>query len=238
MNNHLLGMKTTGPDETRQRKASELRYRKPIVRDIHFDMIRQELWDIMEECDYVRYCFEDDGDSLVNSLDGDDEEAYEFKMMFADLAAECEQMQEDLRWESIPECFDSFFVAIGAGDKCGGYLGWDSYEQDYLGLSCTDRYVEDKCKAKLMRLTKEQLIECARMCFRVCISYLGLRHRYDCLKASLDILRDENKGYLQMVRKIEEAYEKANADNFYSWYQSTKELDNLVSCMPDMAWVQ
>lgn len=41
-----------------------------------------------------------------------------------------------------------------------------------------------------------------------------------------------------MVRKIEEAYEKANADNFYSWYQSTKELDNLVSCMPDMAWVQ
>lgn len=72
-------MKTADADETRRRKARELRYRKPVARDIHFDMIRQELWDIMEECDYVRYCFEDDGDSLVNALDGDGKEAYEFK---------------------------------------------------------------------------------------------------------------------------------------------------------------
>lgn len=230
--------KTVDADETRRKKAMELRYRKPIVKNINLDTIRQELWDIIEACDEVRYYFEDDDDSLINALDGDEDETHEFKMMFSDLSAECEQMQEDMACEYIPECFDSFFVAIGAGYKGGGYLGWDSYEQDYLGLSCTDSYVEGKCKEKLMRLTKERLIESARMCFRVYIAYLGIRHRYDCLKAAMDILKDQNTGCLQMAKKINETYEKANADNFYSFCQSTKDLEKLVSCMPDIAWVQ
>lgn len=70
------------------------------------------------------------------------------------------------------------------------------------------------------------------------MAYLGIRHRYDCLKAAMDILRDENTGYLQMVKKIEETYEKANADHFYSWYQSTQDFEKLINCMPDMAWIQ
>lgn len=231
-------VETVDADETRRKKARELRYRKPIVKDINFDTIQQELWDIREACDDVEYYFEDDDDSLINALAGDEDEAHEFKMMFADLSAECEQMQEDLECEYIPECFDSFFVSIGAGDKGGGYLGWDSYEHDYFRLSCTDSYVEGKCTEKLMRMTKAHLIESARICFRVYVSYLGIRHRYDCLKAAMDILRDENTGYLQMVRKIEDAYEKADAHHFYSWHQETRDFERLLSCMPDMAWVQ
>lgn len=188
--------KTVDADETKRIKARELRYRKPIVKNTNLDTIQQELWDIIEACDEVRYYFEDDEDSLINALDGDEDEAHEFKMMFANLSAECEQMQEDMAFEYIPECFDGFFVAIGAGCKGGGYLGWDSYEQDYFGLSCTDRYVEGRCKEKLMRLTKDRLIESAWMCFRVYIAYIGIRHRYDCLKAAMDILRDQNTGCL------------------------------------------
>lgn len=41
-----------------------------------------------------------------------------------------------------------------------------------------------------------------------------------------------------MAKKINETYEKANADNCYSFFQSTKDLEKLVSCMPDIAWVQ
>ena len=171
--------KTVDADETKRRKARELRYRKPIVRDINLDTIQQELWNITEACDDVRYYFDDDGNSLINALDGDGDEAYEFKWMFADLSVECEQMQEDIACEYVPECFDSFFVAIGAGDKGGGYLGWDSYEHDYFGISCMDSYVEGKCAEKLMRITKARLIKSARICFRVYVSYLGIQYRYD-----------------------------------------------------------
>lgn len=66
----------------------------------------------------------------------------------------------------------------------------------------------------------------------------GLQHRYDCLKAAMDILRDENTGYLQMARQIEELYERAEADRFYEWKESTKALDRLLNDMPQEAWLQ
>ena len=42
----------------------------------------------------------------------------------------------------------------------------------------------------------------------------------------------------QMVKQIEEAYEKANEDNFFEWEQSTKDLERLASRMPQEAWIQ
>ena len=225
-------------EETRRRKAKELRYRKPIVKYINLETIQEELWDITGECDEVKWYWESDDDTLINALDGDDDEAYEFKMMFSDLCAECAQMLEDLQFEYIPKCFDDFFVAIGAGDYGGGLLGWDSYEQDYFGLQCTDSYAMEKSANRLKQLTKDQLIESAHMCFKVYHAYMGIRHRYDCLKASLDILRDQNTGYLEVVKQIEEIYEKANEDRFYSWKQSTKDLERLIENMPQEAWIQ
>jgi len=227
----------TDAKETKRQKARNLRYRKAIAKDINFDCIQEDLWEIEGECDDVRYYFEEDDDTLINALDGDDEEAYEFKMMFADLSAECEQMQEDLKYEYIPECFDDFFVAVGRGETL---LGWDSYEGDYYGLGDTweEEAARKESRKRMSRMTKEQILETAQICFRIFRAYIGIRHRYDCLKAAIDILRDENTGYLQMVKQINEVYEKANADRFYSWYDSTKELDRLLECLPDMAWIQ
>ena len=117
-------------EETKRLKAIQMRYKKPIVKDLNLDKIIEELWGIQEECDDIRwYTDSDDGtDSLINALDGDEDEAYEFRMAFADLCAECDKMREDLEDEWVPECFDLFFVATGAGEEYGGLLGWDSYE--------------------------------------------------------------------------------------------------------------
>ena len=117
-----------------------------IVRDLNLDKIQEDLWNIMEECENIRwYTDSDDGnDSLINALDGDEDEAYEFKMAFADLCAECERMQEDLQEEWIPNCFDMFFVAAGTGENFGGLLGWDSFEGDYFGIDGTDAWAEDE----------------------------------------------------------------------------------------------
>lgn len=227
-------------EETRRRKAKNLRYKKPIVKDLNLDEINQNLYDIQEECEGVRWYFEGDNDTLINALDGNDDEAYEFKMMFGDLCAECEQMREDLKevlwYDEQKEAFNGWFLAISGGKM----IGWDAYESDYMPL---DGGYEEKLAAKearkrICRMTKEQILDTAELSFRVIRSYLGLMSRYDQLKAAMDILRDQNTGYLQMVKRIEELYEKANADDFYNWNDSLKEFDRLVNCMPQEAWIQ
>lgn len=233
-------MRIVNPEETKREKARNLRYRRAIAKDINLDAIQDRLYDMMEECENVRWYWDSEDDTLLNALDGDEEQEQEFKMMFADLCAECEQMQEDLQNEYIPNCFDDFFTAIGAGYMGGGLLGWDSYEGDYFGIDIGVSWAKDESKKRLARLTKNELLDAAHICFKVFYAYIGLCHRYDCLKAALDILKDENTGYLQLVNKINEAYEKAAENNFYDFRGETagKEFDKLLECMPQTAWIQ
>lgn len=237
-----MEQKRCNPEETKRRKAENLRYKKPIVRDLNIDAINEDLWDIQEECENVRwYTDSEDGeDSLINALDGDEEEAYEFKMAFADLCAECDRMRQDLQEEWVPECFDIFFVAIGAGSGFGGLLGWDSFEQDYFGINCFSSFAEDEAKKKLKQMTKDDLITAARQCFKVCHAYLGLRSRYDNLKSAIDILRDQNTGYLQVVKEIEKLYEEVVKDEWSreEWSIASKEWKRYTDALPPEAWVQ
>lgn len=227
--------------ETKRIKAKNLRYKKPIAKGLTFDAIREALWEIMDSCADVKYYVEENDETLINALNGDEDDAFEFKMMFADLIAECEQMDEDLQNEYIPEYFDLFFVAVNKG---GEMIGYDAYEHDYFGLGSFEcELANEEAAKKMKRLTKDQLIETAQICFRVYQSFIGLQHRYDCIKAALDILRDENTGYLQMVRQIEEAYVKADeeTDGFRWTFRvgpALKELERLIENMPQEAWIQ
>lgn len=224
-------------DHTKREKAKKLRYKKPIVKELNLMTIQMELSDIQGECEDVRWYFDSDDDSLLNALDGNQDEEYEFKMMFADLCMECDRLIVDLQEEWVPECFDHFFVAIEAGEDFGGLLGYDSYEQDYFGLSCSAVWAEDESKKALKRLTKDQLIAAARQCFKVYQSFIALRCRYDCLKAAMDILRDENTGYLQMVKKIEKLYEQADKEKFYEYGEAMQKLESFFECLPQEAWI-
>lgn len=227
--------------ETKRLKAKQIRYKKPIVRNLNLEYITQDLWDIQEECEYIRWYTdsEDGADSLVNALDGDEDEAYEFKMAFGDLCAECGRMFEDLKEEWVPECFDIFFVAAGAGDLEGGLLGWDVYEGDYFGISCSSSWAEDEANKKLKRMTKDDLIVAARQCFKIYHAYLGLRNRYDSLKAAIDILRDQNTGYLQAVKEIEKLYEEVSEDCYSrdEWSKQSREWKRYTDTLPQEAWI-
>lgn len=226
-------------EETKRIKARNLRYKKPIVKDLNLDAIKEALWDISEVCSDVQYYIDCDDDTLLNALDGDEDEAYEFKMMFSDLAAECEQMQMDLENEYVPEYFNVFFVAI---DKSGEMLGFDTYEHDYYRIDYYENEFASKEAAKKMKaLTKDQLIETAQMCFKIYQAYIGLQHRYDCIKSAMDILHDENTGYLQMVKQIEELYEKAEGETEgFKWNcgKSLNEFERLIRNMPQEVWIQ
>ena len=227
----------TKAEETRRNKARQLRYKKPIAKDLNLWTIREELGEITEECENVRWYFDTEDDSLINALDGNEDEAYEFKMMFADLCAECEQMYEDLQERYVPEYFDILCVAAGAGDYAGGYLGWDSYEQDYYGLELSNEIIQDEGLQKIKQLTKEQLVETMAITLKILWAYLGLHYRYDSLKASMDILRDQNTGYLKMAKRINEIYDQEM--DTWEWQRSEAlEFERMLKALPPEAWIQ
>lgn len=236
----------TKAEEKRREKARALRYRKPAVKDLNIAEILEQLSTIEEECAEVHwYCDSEDGwDTLLNALDGDDSDAWEFKTAFADLEGQCEKMRDDLTDDfsmamGVTEGFDMFFAGIGADLATGGVLGYDDYESDYFGLEpgWESEQAEKAAAEKLKRLTKDELIATTGRCFRIAFNFLSLRHRYDNLKAAMDILREQNTALLQQVKAIEEAYEAATRSE-YEWENDSKQFDRLLNALPDRAWIE
>lgn len=236
----------TKVEEKRREKARALRYRKPAVKDLNISEILIQLTEIEEECAEVHwYCDSEDGwDTLLNALDNDDDDAWEFKTAFADLEGQCERMRDDLTDDfymdmGVTEGFDLFFAGIGAGAAFGGMMGFDEYEQDYFGLEPVweSEQAEKAAAEKLKRLTKDELIDTAGRCFRIAVNFLSLRHRYDNLKAAMDILREQNTALLQQVKAIEEAYEAATRSE-YEWENDSGQFDALLRALPDRAWIE
>ena len=227
-------------EEKKQYKAKQLRYKRPIASCMNLAYIQEQIWN-MGDLIYEVQWFCNDEDNLVNALDGDEDEAYEFKMAFSDLAAELEQFQEDLNNEYIPDCFDDLFPAAGA-DYFGGLAGWDSYEQDYFGLKSFEyKYAEEEAAKRICRLTKKELLEAVGACLKVYSSYVVLQYRYDCLEASLNILREKNLQVLKLFRAIEEQYEKAEkeSEHFrYEYADEVRRLNKMLDQVPQEYWIQ
>lgn len=233
-------------EDTKREKAKKLRYKKPIVKNLNLMTIKEKLYDIQEECEEVHWFWDTDEETLLNALDGNEDEAYEFRMMFADLCGEIERMLCDLNEEWIPKCFDIFFVAAGAGNVgvYEGLAGYDGYEQDYIGLNGYDILdAGDESNKILKRMTKDELIAASRQCFRIFQSYISLTYRYDCLKATMDILKDKNTGYLEQTKRLNELYDIVDEKTHgfeYCWnaQKEWEELVKIFEAMPQEAWIQ
>lgn len=227
-------------EETRAYKAKQLRYKKPIVRDLNLASIQSEIWEMMEVCTDIHW-YDNDEESLVNALNGDEDEAFGFKMDFTDLEAELEMFQSDLNDIYVGEYFDLLFPAVGA-DYAGGFLGYDEYEGDYFGLQPYEYdYAEDEAAKKLMRLTKKELLDAVGQCLKIVHSYIGIRYRYDCLEAAIEILRGENMDRIKAVKGIEEQYLIADksSDGFkWKYDKEVQKLDNMLQEIPPEYWIQ
>ena len=221
-------------------KAKQLRYKKPIARDLNLDTIRSELWEMIEACTDIHW-YDNDEESLVNALDGDEDEAYEFKMAFTDLEADLDRFQEDLYNEYVTNFFDTFFPACGAR-FAGGYLGYDVYEGDYYGLAPYEyAFAEDVAAKKIMTLTKKQILEIVGQCLKIEHSYMALRYRYDCLEAAIEILRGENMEKIKAIKGIEDQYETANkSSNGFKWENDNEVmiLEKMMREIPQEYWIQ
>lgn len=224
-------------------KAKQKRYKKPAHKDLNLESIQYSLWDILEACAEVEYYFEGDDTDLFSELVGGDDQFQEFKFMFSGLSADCEQMMDDLKDGWVPRFFDTFFAALS--DHSQTMLGWDTYENDYFGLEpgFESEIAIKEAKKKLQQYTKADLIEAASQCFLIAVNFLSLRSRYEDLKASMDIIRETNKAELDVLRHINELYQKADevSKGFrYDWKHEVIDLQKLIDSIDPQSriWLQ
>lgn len=228
-------------EEMKQQKARNLRYKKPLMRDMSLEYIQTAIWDMQDAIGDVQW-FVDDENNLVAALDGDEDEAWSFRMAFSDLAAELEQFERDLQEEWVPECFDELFPAVCRPNEFGGMLGFDDYEQDYYCLSSWEaESTQRDCERRICRMTKKEILEAVGQCLRVYASFVALRYRYDCLEASLNIIREKNLEHLKLIKAIEEQYKIAEeeSDGFkYQYAPSVQKYDEMLQQVPQEYWIQ
>lgn len=227
-------------ENMRKEKAKNLRYKRPIATDMNLSSIREALWEMEETCGDIEW-FESDEENLIAAMDGDEDEAYEFKMAFIDLATELERFQSDLEEEYVADCFDDLLPAMNA-TYFDGFLGFDTYEGDYFGISPFEyKHAQKEAEKRVCRLTKKELLEACGQCLKVVVQFLAVKYRYDCLEASFRILKDEHMQILKLFKAIEEQYEKANEESHgfkFEYCAEVYELDKMLDRVPQEYWIQ
>lgn len=222
--------------QKRAEKAKNLRYKRAIVLGMNFYDIRQWALETFESLEDVSYVTQND-EMLMKALDGDEEEAFELRVAFAALAEDLDRFFEDLDGAWLPDCFDDFFCACAADDV--EFAGYDVVEKDYFGLTCFEAEIgQEEARKRLERLTKKELIEAAQRCYQVAVAYLGLRSRYEDLRAAVDILRAQHDGLMHGIKAIEELYDQWCKATYGAKTAIGHKMDDIADQMPDEVWVR
>ena len=218
-------------------KARSLRYKRPALASMGYDAMISELYDIQETCSDVRWYMEQGDETLLNAL-GDDEEAeWEFRMAFSDLDNKAEQLMEALNEYVVRDEYDDFTVAM-IGNRYRA-VGYDDYEEDYFALTSYEAgAAQTEAGKRVMRHTKAEMVSIFGQCVGALIAFLDLRQQYDYLKATMDILRDENTSLLKQIKEIDKAYDAAEEAEFRTWDKAVRQFDALVKVLPDRMWVE
>lgn len=218
---------------SRGERTRALRYKKGALASMGFRAMLDELGEIVERCDDVSY-FIGDMDTLIDALDGNDEDAFEFRMAFCDLSARAEALYERV-WEMDGEQYDDCTVAL-----IGNWyemVGYDGYEEDYFSL--TDYEAElstTEAGKRLMRHTKAEMISMIGQALGTLLAFVNLRQQYDYLKATMDVLTDDNHSVLQQIKQIEALYEKVCMP--YPARSDVEMFDRVTAFLPERMWVE
>lgn len=220
-------------------KARNMRYRRPMLATLGWMTIEEELNDIEEACGNVHYFLDDENDSLIAALDGDEEEAFEFRMTFADVEAKCEMLRSAIdEIDTGGDYFEDFFNTCTVALIGNRYetLGFDTFQEDYFSLS---RYEADLASTeagkRLMRMTKAEMVSSIGQCVGVLLAFADLKTQYDSISAAMAVLRSENVTILGTIKEIEAAYERQ--EELGQW-KDDREFKRLISCLPDRVWLE
>lgn len=214
----------------------KLSQKRPTLADFGYDAIITELYSIMDICGEITFDDGEEDPTLLHALDDDEESVWEFKMAFSDLTAKSADLYHALHEAVIQEEYDDCLTALLG--KRYQVLGFNNIEEDYFALMSYDKDLAlTEAGKRVMRHTKAEMLSIIGQCFGVLISFLDLKQSYDYLKATLDILRDENMSLLQRIKEIDAAYQAANNEHFSDWGKSTEKFDELLIDLPDVVWL-
>lgn len=225
----------TKEEQVRRNKAKNLRYKKAAVSGLTLWEIREKLGEITEACDEVVYWMDSDDQTLIDALDGDLDDVDRFKADFAVLSADADRMNDDLYNVYVRETpFDDILVTSGIDQQRGmSLLGYDEFEGDYFGIENWMRdWAEKESVKRLKRLTKEQLLEAMAQTVAVTFAFLGIQSRYQDLKAAMDILRAQNKEYLDSVKLLNELHAQLWNEWGHMDYKVERQMDAIIQRMP------
>lgn len=227
------------PDEVWKAKktAQNLRYKKSIAKGFNWQDIYDELQEWVDDCEEIRWTEDCDIDALIEAMDGDEEEAFEFRMLYSELSSEAERLLQAVTTERTHEYFDVFFAAVAYGSV--RIIGYDSYEDDYFNMTSYEQSLaKDESEKKLLRLTKSELIATARQCFGFAAAVLNFRYKADYLQAAMDVLKSKNHAYIESVKSLGSLYEAADKDKWDKYADSVRQFNEAVDAMPDRVWFE
>lgn len=224
----------------KEQRTRALRYKRPALASMGYEWLDSELSEIEEACSDVAWYAQDD-DALIAALDGNDEEAFEFRLMFSDLSAKCSSLKLRLyelgQWdeEGAAKTYDDCTVAL-IGNRYDT-VGYDAWEEDYYSLTGYDQELAHTEAGKhLMRHTKAEMISIIGQSVGILVAFLDLRHQYDYLKATMDVLRDGNQSILKAVKELEKLYDQAAEARFSG--KAGDQFDELLWTVPERMWVE
>ncbi len=217
-------------------KANTIRnlsYKKSIAKELNVETMTDVIYDIYDMTESLDYLQAHNPD-IIDALDGDEDEASEFIMMFSQLNADAMTFHEELQEYGLPEHFDKFFVAMS---QSSDLLGWDSYESDYFPFTWNydSELARETAEKSLLHMTKTEIVKMAQSCFRVLMSYIAIKNRYDMLRAAYDTVLGKNHAYLQQVTDLMELSERVSESR--CTLQDDRRYDFLLSQMPQEVWI-
>lgn len=224
-------------DSAKAARTRALRYKRPALKSMGYEIIDMELDEIATACADVQYYMGDGDDTLLNALDGGEDEEYEFRMAFSDLIGKTEQLRDAICNSEVREYFDDCTVGL-LGNRYTT-IGYDMEEEDYFGLTSYEQGLAYTLSGKrLMAKTKPEMLSIIGQCVGITVAFLDIRQTYDYLKATMDIMRDENTSLLAAIKGIETAYELANMVEFSAYDATTREFNAMIANLPDRVWIE
>lgn len=215
-------------------RSKALRYKRPALASMGYETLTSELNEIQAACSDVAYYFPQGDETLLDALDGDEEEAFEFQMAFSELSAKVDRLVDVMYEIGDQQQYDDCTVAL-IGNRYT-LVGFDGYEEDYFQLAGYESHLaESEAGKRMMRHTKAEMLSIIGQSVGALVAFLDIRQQYDYLKATIDILRGENQSMLQAIKRIEELYDRAQMDD---WERDSREFDALVAVLPEKMWIE
>ena len=225
-------------EEQRRQKAAALRYKRPALDTLGYDMIRAELDDIYDICTEMQWADEELGNPV---MDDDEDTGFGYRAQFSQLADDAYRLSEQLDDADCDEfgeygMFDDCTVGL-IGDRFD-VIGYDAVENDYFQLC---RWDAERAKTaagkRLMRLTKSDMLDVIGRNVGVLIAFYDIRQRFDYLRTALDIVTGHNLDTLHTVHSIETAYDAWVDDGCVPYNKLYFVLENVCNQLADIYWV-